>query len=40
MYQRLLKKYNGDVKKATAAYNWGEGNLDRNGFANAPKGNH
>lgn len=27
----LLTHYRGDVNKALAAYNWGEGNLDRNG---------
>ena len=28
MMQHLLTKYNGDMNKALAAYNWGEGNLD------------
>ncbi len=37
MYQRLLKKYNGDVDKALAAYNWGEGNVDRQGMDKMPK---
>ncbi len=26
---RLVQHYHGDIKKAVAAYNWGEGNLDR-----------
>ncbi|WP_320533668.1 lytic transglycosylase domain-containing protein [Robbsia andropogonis] len=29
MDARLKKKYGGDIRKALAAYNWGEGNLDR-----------
>lgn len=33
---QLMKKYGGDVQKALAAYNWGMGNVDRKGFANAP----
>ncbi len=37
MYQRLLKKYDGDVDKALAAYNWGEGNVDRKGMDKMPK---
>ncbi|MFA5025024.1 MAG: transglycosylase SLT domain-containing protein [Candidatus Shapirobacteria bacterium] len=36
-YAGLLKKYGGDKEKALAAYNWGEGKLDRAlGGANAP----
>lgn len=32
----LLKKYGGDQQMALAAYNWGQGNLDRLGIGNAP----
>lgn len=32
----LLKKYGGDARMAAAAYNWGPGNLDRNGLGRAP----
>lgn len=32
----LMKKYGGDVQKSLAAYNWGMGNVDRKGLANAP----
>jgi soluble lytic murein transglycosylase-like protein len=28
---RLIRKYDGDVRAALAAYNWGEGNVDRSG---------
>lgn len=35
-YNDLLKKYNGDVPKALAGYNWGPGNVDKLGIANAP----
>ena len=34
---QLLKRYDGDVDKALAAYNWGMGNLDRKGMQNLPK---
>jgi hypothetical protein len=34
--QRLLRKYGGDVSLALAAYNWGQGNLDRYGVGQAP----
>lgn len=34
---QLLAKYDGDVNKALAAYNWGPGNLDKHGIENAPK---
>lgn len=37
MYRDLLKANGGDVSKAAAAYNWGQGNLNRKGMANAPR---
>lgn len=36
MMRDLLNKYGGDKQLALAAYNWGQGNLDRKGIANAP----
>jgi hypothetical protein len=36
MFRDLLKQYNGNVYMALAAYNWGSGNLQRKGLANAP----
>ncbi|MDZ7320758.1 lytic transglycosylase domain-containing protein [Kosakonia sacchari] len=35
-YQILLKRYNGDVAKAAAAYNHGLGNIDKKGLSNLP----
>lgn len=32
----LMTRYKGDISKALAAYNWGEGNLDKFGMGNAP----
>ena len=32
----LLKKYQGNVPAALAGYNWGQGNVDRQGLQNAP----
>jgi soluble lytic murein transglycosylase-like protein len=32
----LMKRYGGDVQSSLAAYNWGMGNVDRKGLANAP----
>jgi len=36
MYRDLLKANGGDVSKAAAAYNWGQGNLNRKGMGAAP----
>jgi hypothetical protein len=33
----LIGKYDGDVNKAVMAYNWGQGNLDKQGVEAAPK---
>lgn len=35
-FAQLLKRYKGDQMMASAAYNWGMGNLDRKGLAAAP----
>ncbi len=37
MYADLLKLHNGDVDKALASYNWGQGNVNKKGMAQAPK---
>lgn len=37
MYADLLKAHNGDLDKALASYNWGQGNVSRKGIENAPK---
>lgn len=37
MYSDLLKANGGDLDKALAAYNWGQGNLNRFGLAGAPE---
>src|SRR5579859_5592917 len=36
MFSDLSKKYNGDIPSMLAAYNWGQGNLDRKGLDSAP----
>ena len=33
MYGELFRKYGGDIEKALAGYNWGQGNVDRKGMA-------
>lgn len=33
---RLLSKYDGDLDRALAAYNWGQGNVDRHGLEKMP----
>lgn len=37
MYADLLKQNNGDLNKALAGYNWGQGNVTRKGLDKAPK---
>jgi len=34
---QLLDKYDGDLDHALAAYNWGQGNVDRYGLENMPQ---
>jgi len=36
MYEDLLHRYGGDLRMALAGYNWGSGNLDRQGLGRAP----
>lgn len=36
MYADLLKQHNGDLDKALASYNWGSGNVSKNGLEKAP----
>ncbi|SEF19470.1 lytic transglycosylase domain-containing protein [Variovorax sp. NFACC27] len=36
MYSDLLRQYGGDLPRALAAYNWGQGNLARKGMDAAP----
>lgn len=35
--KQLLVKYDGDLDRALAAYNWGQGNVDRKGLARMPQ---
>ena len=35
-YRDLMKRYGGNLQKAVAAYNWGPGNVDKNGLNNLP----
>ncbi len=37
MLSDLNTKYQGDIPKVAAAYNWGQGNVDRRGLENAPQ---
>jgi len=36
-FAQLLAQFHGDRQKAVAAYNWGSGNVEKYGLANAPK---
>lgn len=35
--KQLFEKYDGDLDKTLAAYNWGQGNVDRKGLAEMPE---
>ena len=35
--KQLLEKYDGDLDHALAAYNWGQGNVDRKGLEQMPQ---
>ncbi len=35
--KQLLEKYEGDLDRALAAYNWGQGNVDRKGLERMPE---
>jgi len=35
--KQLLDKYDGDLDRALAAYNWGQGNVDRHGLEQMPQ---
>lgn len=37
MYRELLDKYDNDLPKALAGYNWGQGNVDRKGLGKVPR---
>ena len=37
MYSDLLKAHNGDLDKALASYNYGQGNVAKHGMNNLPK---
>ena len=37
MYAELGQKYKGDLPKMLAGYNWGQGNVDRQGMQNMPE---
>jgi soluble lytic murein transglycosylase-like protein len=35
--KQLLDKYDGDLDQTLAAYNWGQGNVDRKGLEQMPQ---